>query len=365
MNHSGAAQRSVEGWLWLALRLLVVAGAGLPPHLAAAPLSDAAVAPSTYSVVRKISGPDGRWDYASISSERHRLYLAQGGVTTLDLTDEKILPRTVAGRITHAVVYAPETGRLFTTDGADHVVRVFDEASGVLQAEIDTGASASAKGIHNPDALVLDPHSGFLVAVNGDSGDVLLIDTQKRATAGVIHVGGQLEFAVADGAGRLYVNVASSNAIAVVDIRELKVVQRLPLKECEEPTGLAYDASIGLLISVCNNGVAKFIATRSAREVASLKVARGADAVIYDSVRHRVFIPGADDGMVSVISVESLSKIAVVQTIATPKGVRLGAVDETTGRLYLPTADFGPPVPPVPYPSVVPGTFKILVVDTK
>jgi len=30
--------------------------------------------------------------------------------------------------------------------------------------------------------------------------------------------------------------------------------------------------------------------------------------------------------------------------------------------VYLPTAKFGPPVPPSPYPSAVPGTFEILVV---
>jgi hypothetical protein len=41
----------------------------------------------------------------------------------------------------------------------------------------------------------------------------------------------------------------------------------------------------------------------------------------------------------------------------------LGAVDIGSGRLYLPSAKFGPPKPPIPYPAVVPGTFEFLVVS--
>jgi len=62
-----------------------------------------------------------------------------------------------------------------------------------------------------------------------------------------------------------------------------------------------------------------------------------------------------------VIAVRSNSDIALVQTLKTQTGTRLGAVDSDTGRVYLPSAKFGPPKPPIPYPSVLPGTFEFLV----
>jgi DNA-binding beta-propeller fold protein YncE len=340
-------------------------GGLLSLQLIAAPTTAASAAPGAYSVIRQVPGPDGRWDYASVSSETHRLFLAQGGVTTLDLTTEKVLPRTIKGQTTHAVLYLANQSQLVLSDGAGRVVQVFDAASGALQGEISTASTGAEKGTHNPDALVMDPQSGYVMAVNADSGDVLVIDTKERETKAVIHVGGHLEFAAADKAGHLYVNVASSNAIAVVDIGKRKVTQTYALQGCEEPTGLAYVESEQLLISACSNGVAKFMAADSGREIASLKVARGADAVIYDSIRHRAFIPGGDDGTLTVISVGTGENIAIVQTLATQKGPRLGSVDEATGLVYLPTASFGPPVPPVPFPSVIPGTFKILVVGPK
>jgi hypothetical protein len=88
---------------------------------------------------------------------------------------------------------------------------------------------------------------------------------------------------------------------------------------------------------------------------------RGADAVMFDSVRRRAFVAGGEDGTLCVIAVRSNRDIAVVQTLSTQKGTRLGAVDIDSGRVYLPSAKFGPPKPPIPYPTVLPGTFGFLV----
>jgi DNA-binding beta-propeller fold protein YncE len=95
---------------------------------------------------------------------------------------------------------------------------------------------------------------------------------------------------------------------------------------------------------------------------ASISVGEGADAVMYDPGRHRAFVASADSGTLSVVAIRSASDAVLVQTLPTQKGTRLGAVDIETGRVYLPAAEFGPPKPPSPYPSVVPGTFEFIVV---
>ena len=61
------------------------------------------------------------------------------------------------------------------------------------------------------------------------------------------------------------------------------------------------------------------------------------------------------------ITVRGGGDIALVQTLSTQAGTRLGAVDIGSGRVYLPSAKFGPPKPPIPYPTVLPGTFEFLV----
>jgi DNA-binding beta-propeller fold protein YncE len=206
------------------------------------------------------------------------------------------------------------------------------------------------------------------VAINGESGLLLLVDVHQAKVLGTVFIGGHPEFAAVNGEGRVYVNVEreETSQIVAVDVASRKVVQKIQLKDCKGPTGLAFDRDNRLLISVCGDGgVTKFIHADSGSEAASIRVGKGADAVIFDPQRHLAFIPSAETGTLSVISVRSAADIAVVQTLTTQKGTRLGAVDTASGRLYLPAAKFGPPVPPSPYPSVLPGSFEVLVLEPK
>jgi hypothetical protein len=318
----------------------------------------------TYSVVNRISGSGRSWDYAVVDEESNRFYLAQQGITALDLRTGKITTGLVAGRTTHGVAVLGG-GTLAVDDAAKKTIIVFNGADGKIVATIPTAEDNPVNGNHALDALIVEPTSGLLIAVNGESGLLLLVDTKQAKVVGTIAIGGHPEFAAADGNGRIYVNVerGKTSQIAAVDIVSRKVVQKIPLSGCEGPTGLAYDQGDDLLISVCgDNGVTKFIHPKAGHEVASLNVGKGADAVMFDPQRHTAFIASADEGTLSVIAVRSPADIAVVQTLVTQRGTRLGAVDSASGRIYLPAAKFGPPVPPVPYPSVLPGSFEILVV---
>ena len=84
---------------------------------------------------------------------------------------------------------------------------------------------------------------------------------------------------------------------------------------------------------------------------------------MFDSKRRRAFVASGDAGTLSVIAVRGAGDVALVQTLTTQIGTRLGAVDIESGRVYLPSAKFGPPRPPIPYPTVLPGSFEILVVS--
>jgi DNA-binding beta-propeller fold protein YncE len=223
-------------------------------------------------------------------------------------------------------------------------------------------------GWHDPDALVYDPATGYLIAVNGDSGTLSLINVADYRIAGEISIGGKLESAAVDGQGLLYVNEEDKDRIAVVDIAHRKLVGEFTLKDCSEPTGIAYDAPDRLIISVCSNGLAKFVSTQNGSEASSVKVGTGADCIVYDGKRHVVFSPGGEEGSLSIISVEGSSRIKLKQTIKTRIGSRLGALDPESGKFYIPAATFGPPATPLKLPGLEPmpglnrGTFEFLVV---
>lgn len=203
------------------------------------------------------------WDYAAIDARTHRLYLAANGVLVLDLASRHTIVNfipTASGKMIHSVIpISSAMGAL--ADATDNRVALFDATTGRVLVEIPTGAAPDPHDWHNPDALLMEPSTGLLVAVNGDSGELILIDTTKRQLTGRIHIGGRLEFAAAGMDGGVYVNVASKNALALVNVRSRKLLKVIPLSGCEEPTGLAFDPSERLAVSVCSNGTAQLVAS--------------------------------------------------------------------------------------------------------
>ncbi|MDQ2764427.1 MAG: gluconolactonase, partial [Pseudomonadota bacterium] len=86
------------------------------------------------------------------------------------------------------------------------------------------------------------------------------------------------------------------------------------------------------------------------------------DAVILDGKRRLAFIPCGRDGVLEVLSLDGPDGVKRIATITTEVGARTGALDEATGEIYLPTAKFGPPTKRGGRPTVLPGSFHIVVV---
>jgi hypothetical protein len=336
----------ISKWLLLTLTLFVA------PNLMAADLASSAL----YEIKGRIAAPDALWDYAAVDSGIRRLYVGRiGGVMAVDLDSQSVIPVLVSSALVHGVVPIRDTGLVASTNGEGNTVSIFEGKTGHLVATIPAGKE--------PDAIALEPKSGLLVVANAESADLTLIDVNRRAAVGQIAVGGKPEFLAANGEGLVYNNLANRNEVAVIDISARKIIRKLKLPGCQEPTGLAYDASDSLVISVCQNGVVKFINAKTYHEAATFTVGKGPDAVIFDAARHTAFVPSGDDGTLTVFAVNSANDIRVQQKLRTQLGTRTGALDPTTGVLYFPSAQLAPPTKPGSWPSVVPGTFAVLVVS--
>jgi YVTN family beta-propeller protein len=342
-----------------ALLIAVPLACCLAPAMAAtgpAEMAVAEMAVADMAVIGTIAGPDGGWDYASVDPEGRRLFVAHGdAVMEVDLDSGKVNPKLVDGKRLHAVVPLPD-GRVLSTNGGANDVTLFEAATGTVIATIPTGA--------NPDAAIYDPASGVALVMNGRSGDVTLIDPRTATAVGKVDIGGKLEFAAADGHGKAFVNVEDKAEIAVIDIAARAVIGRYALPGCEEPSGLAIDPASGLMVAACANQKAMVIVSGDGKIVATLPIGQRPDAVMFDTRRKLFFIP-CGEGNLAVIRAGANATPAVIATIPTANGARTGAIDVKTGRIYLPTADFGAPAAGETRHPVIPGTFRILVVGEK
>jgi DNA-binding beta-propeller fold protein YncE len=324
------------------------------------PLAAQTAAPA-YHVTHDLKlGGEGRWDYVTLDSVGHRLFIArQTRVMVVDPQTGKLLGEIPGLNGAHGTTLVYSTGHGFATSGRDSSVTMFDLHSLRVLARI--------KAADDADAVLYDPASRRVFTFNGDAGSSTALDPRSGKVIGSIDLGGKPEFGVSSGSGKLYVNIEDKGEVAELDPVKLQVVRRWPLEGCDEPTGLAMDRAHGLLFSVCHSKVMAVSDARAGRTIASVPIGGGVDGAAFDPGTGLAFASNGD-GSITVVHEDSRTSFHVVSTATTRRGARTMTVDLRTHRLYTVTADFGAtPAPtdsdPHPRPSLVPGTFSLLVLE--
>jgi len=319
---------------------------------AAAPAAWAAEAgASGYRVVDRIDGPDGGWDYIRVDPSHNRVLAAHGGFVMAADIATRAVTTFGPGAILHDAMPVNGGAEVLVTNGGTATAVFIDAKTNAVVATVPTG-----KG---PDAAAFDPKTGLALVMDHAGGQITLIDPKTHVVAGTIEVGGDLEAAVVDGTGKAYVNVENKNEIAVVDIAGRKDVARYALTGCDGPTGLAYDAADKLLIAACD-GATDVVEAATGKVRQTLATGKGADGIAFDARQKLAFVPSGREGTLAVIAFAK-GKGTVIDTVPTQVGARTIALDERSGRVYLPTAKFAPATPGT-RSGRIPGTFQILVV---
>ena len=320
--------------------------------LAVAAMLLVAAAPPAARVVQRIPLHDGGWDILTVDPETHEVLVSRSdGVDSIDTRTGAVTADLIKGMRFHGVTAVPGKELAVATEAAGTAI-VFNPVTGKVTAEVKTDPDA--------DATVYEPMTRTVWVMNGDSGTISIVDPVAGKQTGKISIGSALEFAATDGRGHLFVNLSDKSELAEVDVASRKVMRTVPLAGCQHPTGLAY-VSPGVLISACANGVAKLTRARHLDPVGDISIGPRPDGAFADPARHRAYIPSGGDGTLAVLDTSGPlpRKIATVETEV---GARTGAVDPSTGTVYLMGAKFGPPPSSGGRPSIAPGSVELLVV---
>jgi DNA-binding beta-propeller fold protein YncE len=335
------------GKLLLALTILVVLN------------QNPAAAQKMFSIQTKwVVGGEGGWDYLSVDPNAPRLYLTHGArVEVLDTVTGKLVGSISGLKGTHGVAFDAAGKFGYISDGGANSVVVFDRASFEKVASIPAGT--------NPDGIVFEPHTKTIWAFNGRSMNVTVIDATKRVVIATISLPGKPEFPTVDGSGAVFVNIEDKNEIVRLDAATDAATATWPLTGCESPSGMAIDVVGHRLFSVCDGKKMAVTDSRSGKSLATPTIGEGPDAAAYDNA-HELAFSSNGDGTLTVIDAGK-SSYPVLQSLDTQKGARTMAFDSQNGRVYLVSAEFGsrPAVTsenPRPRPSVVSGSFTVLVV---
>jgi YVTN family beta-propeller protein len=313
-----------------------------------------------YHVVKSYTlGGNGGWDYLTLDNNSNRLYISRSThVIVIDADSGRVvgdIPNTPG---VHGIALAPEFGRGFVSNGGEGTVTVFDLKSLKELNKIKVG--------DNPDAILYDPASHRVFTFNGRSNDVTAIDAAKGEVMGTIKVDGKPEFAVSDEKGEIFVNIEDKSELMALDPNKLEVKARWPLAPCDEPTGLAIDRKNRRLFSGCSNKLMAIVDADTGKVISTLPIGSGVDAAAFDPESALAFA-SCGEGVLTIVHEDSPGKFSVAENVATKRGARTMALDPVGHRIFLVTAEFGPPpastaAQPHPRPAILPDSFVVLVV---
>ena len=319
-------------------RILVRLGFGLL-SLAVVPLG---WADGSYHFVKEIAiGGDGGWDYLSVDSAAHRLFVTHGTkVVVVDTTTDQVVGEVADTPGVHGFAVAPGLGLGFASNGRENKVSRVDLKTLQTLGKVETG--------ENPDAILFAAGAGEVYAFNGRGQSATVFEAATGKVVATVPLGGKPEFAQEDAAaGRIFVNLEDKNEVIVLDAKTHQITAHWPIAPGEEATGLAIDLALHRLVLGCGNEKMIVLDSTDGHVVAALAAGKGIDATAFDPGTQLAFASAGGSGNVTIVHEDAPDKFTVVQTLATERSARTMTLDPATG--------------PRQRPKMVPGTFKVLV----
>jgi DNA-binding beta-propeller fold protein YncE len=254
-------------------------------------------------------------DFFSIDPSNRRLYGA--GPLVVDIDQRRVVSALADTTARGGFVLAPELGRGLVRTGI-----MFKLASGATITKLPAAG----------DASLYEPVTGraFLL---GDT--VAVIDLRSASLTAKISVPGAGESGVADGRGRVYLNMIAKDSIAVLDAKTLEIVAEYSVSPWKSPMGLAIDTKHSRLFAACVGEVVVLDAT-DGRIVATIPSPGHSDQNAFDPGTGLLFEPGGASGL-TIIHEDSPDKYSILQTLIDSRVTSVKVVvDPITHAAYVP-----------------------------
>lgn len=269
------------------------------------------------------------------------------------------------------LVPAGRTGRLYLITPGTHAVSTVDGFS----------RSDTRHGGHGDGVTSADAGSGWLVATDRDQRAVILVEAASRRivaraklaagpdyarwvpsaqevwvtepsaqqvevfaleagptprlsrTATIRVPGGPESLVVAPDGRRAYTNTFRDETLAL-DVKSHSVAATWK-NRCGGARGIALDPARGLVFVGCDEGKAVALdISKGGAVVGEAKTATGVDVIAFSSSLGHLYVPGADDGTLTILSVGARGELAPVSTVATAREAHCVTADDR-GDVYV------------------------------
>ena len=275
--------------------------------------SAAAAQNPQYHVVKRMNLGNARTDYIIVDPAGRRLYGL--GDKVIDVDADTVVGTVPGGGGGYAI--AADQHRGLVRNGV-----VFDLTTLAVTGHVDA----------HGDGIRYEPvtHRAF----TWEGKDAWIVDMTTGALVAKTGIGDGLESGVADGRGKLFLNVEDSGFIERFDAQALKIEATYRVPGCGRAQGLSMDPVSRRLFMACDTEMV-VVNADNGNIVTRIRVPSRADQNCFDPSTKLAFNPNRADSTMTVVHEDSPNAFSVVEKVATGGGARTCAVDERTHKGYV------------------------------
>ena len=273
---------------------------------------------------------EGRIDHLAFDAGTQRLFVAALGNNTVEVLDLKSgthLKSLIGFREPQGIAVVPDAKLVAVANGQGDGVQTFDASDFHPVKSIRLGDDAdNVRYEAATKRLFVGFGGGALAAVSPADGKVL----------GEAKLAGHPEsFQLERSSARAFVNIPTSDQIAVVDRNALKVIATWPVTTAKANFPMAPDEANHRMFIGCRRPAKVLVYdTTAGKEVASFDIVGDTDDLFYDATRKRLYVSGGE-GYLDVFQQQDGNRFARLAHVATAAGARTSLFVPDQNRLYL------------------------------
>ena len=284
-----------------------------------------------------LPGYSGDFDHFAVDRSRGRILLAAEDHATLEIFDLKTGAhlRTVSGfGAPHSILVRPGAPTILVTD-SDKMTHILDadtyaqKGSVTLTPGADSAAYDAKSNIYYvvTGGKDVDMKTCYIEAINPDTGAELgKIEFQDN------HVEAM---ALEPNGNRLFINLAQTNKIAVVDRTKMTVIATWPVVPARQNAMVAFDEVSHRLYIICRDpGMVVVMNSDTGAVTNNLPAPLRADDLLFDRTAHRLYVPGGE-GFVGIYDTSNPDNLKQVARVKTAPGAKTGLLLSESGKLLL------------------------------
>ncbi len=284
------------------------------------------------------SSVQGKFDHLGIDLRGRRLFAAAESahqVLIFDLGTGRFLHAIQGIEIPHAILVREDLNRIYITDGGAGALKIYDGKTYKLLKSVYLKVDA--------DSIGYDPATHFLYIDNG-GGDahesfsmLSVVDTTKGEKVADIKIDGETLEAMAleKSSGKMYVNNAAKNQVAVVDRKTRTLLKSWPVTLGKRNVSIALDEANHRLFVACRSGAIVVFDTRTGKELQSLDIGKGVDDLAFDPASKRLYAPCGADGLIYVYRQQDPDHYRLLGKVSSGPGGKNGLLSQKSRRYFV------------------------------